>query len=90
MCTAKQQIISKFLHDSVLPGSTKKSHNELLFCNNNKALDPGVTPELRVFYPDLGVGCNQEQTELWDETWTGGDTPSSVTLVMSFRGGFIK
>ena len=51
-------------------------------------IDPCVTPTKIVFHPDLGVGDNLEQTELWNQL--GGDTPSSAALVRSSRGGFIK
>ena len=42
-----------------------------------KIIDPGVTPPSRVFHPDLGVGDNLDQTELWNAT---GNTPSSLAL----------
>ena len=34
-----------------------------------KPIDPEVTPPQRVFHPDLGVGDNAVQTELWKATW---------------------
>ena len=34
-----------------------------------KFIDHGVTPPSKVFHPDLGVGDNVEQTELWNSTW---------------------
>ena len=34
-----------------------------------KPIDPEVTPPQRVFHPDLGVGDNVVQTELWNATW---------------------
>ena len=33
------------------------------------SIDPGVTPPTSVFHPDLGVGDNLEQTEIWNATW---------------------
>ena len=47
-----------------------------------KIIDPGVTPPSRVFHPDLGVGDNLEQTELWNATWWKYTfKPSSADLV---------
>ena len=46
-------------------------------------IDSGVTPARKVFHSDLG---NRHSFGMK----LGGDTPSSRTLVMSFRGGFIK
>ena len=34
-----------------------------------KHIYPEVIPANRVFHPDLGVGDNAVQTELWNATW---------------------
>ena len=34
-----------------------------------KPIDHCVTPPTRVFHPDLRVGDNLEQTEIWNATW---------------------